>query len=106
VVGGLLSLDGVAEDSNRFFTEWDDDVVDGSIPRMIATQDAVIMGHPGHALVAITARPLPGSLRRDHEHLRRRRIGPALLNDQTRKPQPGARGQRRASVGHEGLQLL
>ena len=27
VVGGLLSLDGVAEDPNRFFTEWDD-VVD------------------------------------------------------------------------------
>jgi dihydrofolate reductase len=43
VVGGLLSLDGVAEDPNRFFTEWDD-VVDASIPRMIATQDAVILG--------------------------------------------------------------
>jgi dihydrofolate reductase len=33
----------VAEDPNRFFTEWDD-VVDASIPRMIATQDAVILG--------------------------------------------------------------
>jgi dihydrofolate reductase len=43
VAGGLLSLDGVAEDPNRFFTEWDD-VVDASIPRMIATQDAVILG--------------------------------------------------------------
>ena len=43
VVGGLLSLDGVAEDPNRFFTEWDD-VVDASIPRMIVTQDAVILG--------------------------------------------------------------
>jgi dihydrofolate reductase len=43
VVGGLLSLDGVAEDPNRFFTEWDE-VVDASIPRMIATQDAVILG--------------------------------------------------------------
>jgi dihydrofolate reductase len=43
VAGGLLSLDGVAEDHNRFFTEWDD-VVDASIPRMIATQDAVILG--------------------------------------------------------------
>jgi hypothetical protein len=43
VVGGLLSLDGVAEDPNRFFTEWDD-VVDASIPRLIATQDAVILG--------------------------------------------------------------
>jgi dihydrofolate reductase len=43
VAGGLLSLDGVAEDPNRFFTEWDD-VVDASIPRMISTQDAVILG--------------------------------------------------------------
>ena len=43
VVGELLSLDGVAEDPNRFFTEWDD-VVDASIPRLIATQDAVILG--------------------------------------------------------------
>jgi dihydrofolate reductase len=43
VVGGLLSLDGVAEDPNRFFTEWDDEV-DASIPRLIATQDAVILG--------------------------------------------------------------
>ena len=43
VVGGLLSLDGVAEDPNRFFTEWDE-VVDAGIPRLIATQDAVILG--------------------------------------------------------------
>ena len=43
VVGELLSLDGVAEDPNRFFTEWDE-VVDASIPRLIATQDAVILG--------------------------------------------------------------
>ena len=43
VAGGLLSLDGVAEDPNRFFTEWDD-VVDATIPRMISTQDAVILG--------------------------------------------------------------
>ena len=31
VVGGLLSLDGVAEDPNRFFTEWDE-VVDAVSP--------------------------------------------------------------------------
>ena len=43
VVGELVSLDGVAEDPNRFFTEWDD-VVDASIPRLISTQDAVILG--------------------------------------------------------------
>jgi dihydrofolate reductase len=47
VVGGLLSLDGVAEDPNRFFTDWDD-VVDASIPRLIATQDAVILGRRGY----------------------------------------------------------
>ncbi|HEX5907938.1 MAG TPA: dihydrofolate reductase family protein [Propionibacteriaceae bacterium] len=47
VVGGLLCLDGVAEDPNRFFTEWDD-VVDASIPRLIATQDAVILGRRSH----------------------------------------------------------
>jgi hypothetical protein len=47
VVGGLLSLDGVAEDPNRFFTEWDE-VVDASIPRLIATQDAVILGRRGY----------------------------------------------------------
>lgn len=43
VVGELLSLDGVAEDPNRFFNQWDD-VVDATIPRLIATQDAVILG--------------------------------------------------------------
>jgi hypothetical protein len=48
VVGELLSLDGVAEDPNRFFTEWDD-VVDASIPRLI---------HPG------CGHPRPSQLRR------------------------------------------
>ncbi len=42
VVGMLLSLDGVAEAPNTFFG-WDD-AVDASIPRLIATQDAVILG--------------------------------------------------------------
>jgi dihydrofolate reductase len=37
------SLDGVAEDPNRFFTEWDD-VVDANMPRTITTQDGVILG--------------------------------------------------------------
>ena len=43
----LLSLDGVAEDPNRFFTQWDD-MVDASISRLIATQDAVILGRRRH----------------------------------------------------------
>ena len=42
VVGMLMSLDGVAEAPNTFFG-WDDSV-DASIPRLIATQDAVILG--------------------------------------------------------------
>ncbi|TAJ99131.1 MAG: deaminase [Chloroflexota bacterium] len=42
VVGMLLSLDGVAEAPNDFFG-WDD-ALDASIPRLIATQDAVILG--------------------------------------------------------------
>ena len=42
VVGMLLSLDGVAEAADTFFG-WDD-AVDASIPRLIATQDAVILG--------------------------------------------------------------
>jgi hypothetical protein len=39
----FLSLDGVAEDPDRFFTAWDD-VVDASGATLIATQDAVILG--------------------------------------------------------------
>lgn len=43
VVTECLSLDGVAEAPDQFFTAWDD-VVDASIPRTIATQDTVILG--------------------------------------------------------------
>jgi dihydrofolate reductase len=39
----FLSLDGVAEDPDRFFTDWDD-VVDASGTALIATQDAVVLG--------------------------------------------------------------
>lgn len=39
----FLSLDGVAEAPDRFFTDWDD-VVDESGTALIATQDAVILG--------------------------------------------------------------
>jgi dihydrofolate reductase len=39
----LLSLDGVAENPNVFFTEWDD-AADAAGADWIATQDAVILG--------------------------------------------------------------
>jgi dihydrofolate reductase len=39
----LLSLDGVAEDPDRFFGEWDD-AMDANLAAVIATQDAVILG--------------------------------------------------------------
>ena len=42
VVYELLSLDGVAEDLDRFF-DWDD-AMDANLAAVIATQDAVILG--------------------------------------------------------------
>ena len=43
VVYELLSLDGVAEDPDSFFAEWDD-AMDANLAAVIATQDAVILG--------------------------------------------------------------
>jgi dihydrofolate reductase len=43
VLTELLSLDGVAEDPNKFFFDWDD-MVDDHGAAIIATQDAVILG--------------------------------------------------------------
>ena len=43
VVYELLSLDGVAEDPDRFFADWDD-AMDADLAAVIATQDAVILG--------------------------------------------------------------
>ncbi len=43
VVYELLSLDGVAEAPDRFFADWDD-AMDANLARVIATQDAVILG--------------------------------------------------------------
>ena len=43
VVYELLSLDGVAEDPDSFFQDWDD-VMDANMAAVIATQDAVILG--------------------------------------------------------------
>lgn len=43
VVYELVSLDGVAEEPDRFFPSWDD-VMDANLDAVIATQDAVILG--------------------------------------------------------------
>lgn len=43
VAGYFLSLDGVAEAPDQFITAWDDET-DASGARLIATQDAVILG--------------------------------------------------------------
>ena len=47
VVYELLSLDGVAEDPDRFFARWDD-TMDANLAAVIATQDAVILGRRSH----------------------------------------------------------
>ena len=39
----LLSLDGVAEDPDKFFMDWDE-AMDANLAAVIATQDAVILG--------------------------------------------------------------
>lgn len=46
VVYEMLSLDGVAEDPDRFFG-WDD-VLDENLAAVIATQDAVLLGRRTH----------------------------------------------------------
>jgi dihydrofolate reductase len=43
VVYELLSLDGVAEDPDRFFADWDD-AMEANLAAVIAAQDAVILG--------------------------------------------------------------
>ena len=43
VVYELLSVDGIAEDPDRFIAEWDD-AMDANLADVIATQDAVILG--------------------------------------------------------------
>ena len=43
VVYELLSLDGVAEAPDSFFTDWDD-AMEANLAAVIATQDAVILG--------------------------------------------------------------
>ncbi len=48
VVYELLSLDGVAEDPDRFFANWDD-AMDANLAGVIATQDTVIVGRRTYA---------------------------------------------------------
>ena len=48
VVYELLSLDGVAEDPDSFFANWDD-AMDANLAAVIATQDAVILGRRSYA---------------------------------------------------------
>ena len=48
VVYELLSLDGVAEDPDTFFADWDD-AMDANLAAVIATQDAVILGRRSYA---------------------------------------------------------
>jgi dihydrofolate reductase len=43
VVYELVSLDGVAEDPDRFITDWDE-AMQANLAAVIATQDAVILG--------------------------------------------------------------
>ena len=47
VVYELLSLDGVAERPDEFFTEWDE-VMDANLDAVIAAQDAVILGRTSY----------------------------------------------------------
>ncbi|MGO4102591.1 dihydrofolate reductase family protein [Leifsonia sp. YAF41] len=48
IVYELLSLDGVAENPDSFFADWDD-AMDANLAAVIATQDAVILGRRSYA---------------------------------------------------------
>ena len=43
VVYELLSLDGIAEEPDRFFADWDD-AMDANLAAVIGSQDAVVLG--------------------------------------------------------------
>ena len=43
----LVSVDGVAEEPDRFFRDWDE-VMDANLARVISTQDAVVLGRRSH----------------------------------------------------------
>ena len=44
VVSLFLSVDGVAEDPDKWLADWDDDVMDAHMAAALDTQDAVILG--------------------------------------------------------------
>jgi dihydrofolate reductase len=48
VVYELLSLDGVAEAPDAFFTDWDE-VMDANLDAVIGTQDVVVLGRRSYA---------------------------------------------------------
>jgi dihydrofolate reductase len=48
VVYELVSLDGVAEDPDRFFADWDE-AMDANLAAVIGTQDTVILGRRSYA---------------------------------------------------------
>ncbi|MEO7119286.1 MAG: dihydrofolate reductase family protein [Candidatus Limnocylindrales bacterium] len=48
VVYELVSVDGVAQDPDEFFTEWDA-TMDANLAAVIATQDTVILGRRSYA---------------------------------------------------------
>jgi dihydrofolate reductase len=48
VVYELVSVDGVAEAPDQFFTDWDD-AMDANLAGVIATQDAVLLGRRSYA---------------------------------------------------------
>jgi dihydrofolate reductase len=48
VVYELLSFDGVAENPDSFFVDWDD-AMDANLAAVIATQDAVILGRRSYS---------------------------------------------------------
>ena len=43
----LVSVDGVAEEPDRFFRDWDE-VMDANLARVISTQDTVVLGRRSH----------------------------------------------------------
>ena len=59
--------------------------------------------HAGRAVLAVALGPLLSGAPRDVEELGRSSDWPSIIDDQARKPQTMARGQRSVSVGHEGL---
>lgn len=71
----------------------------GPGPVRLVTRPGGTIGHPGRPFVAVPVSPLDRCLPR---HVERPGWRPAVIDNQTRQPQPGARGQGSISVGHEG----